>query len=61
MDKKLIIQFFGSVTEVARVVGVSHAAVVQWPDDLPKRIADRVIGAMHRQGKKVPKEWLKAG
>jgi len=60
MEKKEIIKFFGSVTEAARVVGVSHVAVVQWPDVLPPRIADRVIGAMHRQSKKVPKEWLKA-
>lgn len=38
----------GSLTQVARAVGISPSAVCQWPDPLPPRLADRVIAARWR-------------
>jgi hypothetical protein len=51
MNKHELIQNFGSVQEVATLIGVSVKAVYKWPDELPPRIADRVIGAAWRQNK----------
>lgn len=39
----------GSVTAAAKACGITPSAVSQWPDDLPPRIADRVIAAVARQ------------
>lgn len=39
----------GTVTAAARAVGITPAAVTQWPDDLPDRIADRVLAVLARQ------------
>lgn len=39
----------GSITAAAAAVGVSYQAVNQWPDDLPRRIEDRVLAALARQ------------
>lgn len=36
---------------LASVLGVSKQAVSQWPDELPARIVDRVIGAAVRLGR----------
>lgn len=44
----------GSVTEAAKAIGIMPQAVTQWPDELPSRIADRVIAAV---AKKDPKKW----
>lgn len=38
----------GSVAEAARRLGVSYQAVSKWPDPLPPRVADRVIGVYAR-------------
>ena len=61
MKKQDVIEKIGSQVKVAALLGIKQASVAGWPDDLPQRIADRVIGAMHRQKIKVPPEWLKAG
>jgi len=39
----------GSVTAAAKAVGITPAAVTQWPDELPDRIADRVLAALARE------------
>jgi len=39
----------GSVTSAAKEIGVSYQAVEKWPDELPSRIADRVIAAVARK------------
>lgn len=44
----------GSVTEAAKAIGINPQAVTQWPDDLPRRISDRVIAAL---ATKDPKNW----
>jgi len=50
MDKKLAVKTFGSASDLARAIGCTPSAVFQWPDPLPSRIADRVIGAAVRSG-----------
>jgi hypothetical protein len=39
----------GTVTAAAKAIGISASAVTQWPDELPDRIADRVLAAYVRQ------------
>lgn len=48
----------GTYEDVGNIVGVTESAVKQWPDPLPQRIADRVIGAAVRNGKQIPPNWL---
>jgi DNA-binding transcriptional regulator YdaS (Cro superfamily) len=38
----------GTNASAARAIGITPAAVSQWPDELPARIADRVLAACHR-------------
>lgn len=42
--------FGGSVQRCAETLGITVQAVGQWPDDLPTRISDRVLGAAFRRG-----------
>lgn len=42
----------GSVAAAAKEVGVTAQAVGQWPDPLPRRIADRVQAALYRMSKR---------
>lgn len=37
----------GSLSAAADVLGVTVSAVSQWPDELPDRIAQRVVGAAY--------------
>lgn len=39
----------GSPSAAAEAVGITTQAVCQWPDDLPPRIADRVLAALARR------------
>ena len=48
----------GSAASAAEAIGVTYQAVVKWPDDLPARIVDRVIAALVKQKRPVPKELL---
>lgn len=41
----------GTAAAAAEAVGITSQAVAQWPDDLPRRIKDRVEAALYRQGK----------
>lgn len=50
MLKAEAIRMFGGVTALANAVGVSRAAVYQWPEELPRPQADRVIAACVRHG-----------
>jgi len=49
----------GSVATAAEAVGVSSAAVSQWPDELPARIEDRILAALAR--KHLPAELIGPG
>lgn len=39
----------GSVSEAAKAIGINPQAVTQWPEELPARIADRVVAALARR------------
>lgn len=57
MKKHEAIQLLGgTVSEAAKAIGINSQAVTQWPEDLPRRIADRVIAAL---ATKDPKAWPK--
>jgi hypothetical protein len=49
LKSKAIELLGGSVTTAAREIGVSYQAIDKWPDELPPRIADRVLAAMARK------------
>jgi hypothetical protein len=51
MDKQKLINSLGGVRNLADLVGISNKAVYQWPDILPPRLMDRVIGAAYRQNR----------
>lgn len=39
----------GTVGSAAEAIGVTPSAVTQWPENLPKRISDRVLAVMARR------------
>lgn len=41
----------GSVASAAKAIGVTYQAVNQWPDELPRRIVDRVQAALWRMSR----------
>lgn len=57
MRKEKAIELLGGTpTAAAEQIGITVSAVTQWPDDLPDRIADRVLAAIAR--KHLPPETL---
>ncbi len=48
MEKKTALDLFGGIAATARAVGVTPAAVSQWPEQLPDRLRDRVQAALWR-------------
>ena len=57
MQKTKAIELLGgSIASAAKACGVSYQAVNQWPDELPERIADRVLAAQAR--KHLPPELI---
>lgn len=48
----------GTVTAAANAIGISYQAVDKWPDELPDRIADRVLAVQAR--KHLPPELIGA-
>jgi hypothetical protein len=56
MQKTLALELLGgTVAKAAEAIGINSQAISQWPDELPPRLADRVIAACVRKGIKVPK------
>jgi len=49
LKSKAIELLGGSVAAAAEAVGISYQAVTQWPDELPDRIAERVIGVLAKR------------
>jgi hypothetical protein len=49
LKSKAITLLGGTTTLAAEALGVSYQAVDKWPDDLPPRIADRVVAAIARR------------
>ncbi len=60
MTKKDAVNYFGSVSELARAIGVTPSAVNQWTNELSLSKQDQIRGACLRLGKPVPQSWLKA-
>jgi len=50
MNKQEVIDAFGSVSELARILDCTPSAIFQWPDVLPRRLQDRVLAAAVRKG-----------
>lgn len=48
MKKQQAIEAFGSVAALATALGISPQAIYKWPDVLPQRTADEVVGAAIR-------------
>jgi molybdenum-dependent DNA-binding transcriptional regulator ModE len=47
MHKSKAIEILGgTVSAAAEAMGVSYQAVDKWPDELPPRIAERVLGVV---------------
>ena len=49
MNKAKALSIFGGPAKTAEAVGVDTSAVSQWPDELPPRLADRIIAAVARK------------
>lgn len=45
----------GTVAAAAKAIDCSYQAVNQWPDELPRRIEDRVVAALARQNPDISK------
>nr|WP_145544762.1 hypothetical protein [Variovorax boronicumulans] len=60
LKTRAILLLGGSVAKAADAIGIKSSAVSQWPDDLPPRLADRVIAACVRTGVEIPSDVLHA-
>lgn len=50
MNKQRAIDLLGGTpAKAAAEIGVTPSAVSQWPDELPRRLADRVLAALARR------------
>lgn len=50
MQKQEAINLLGkTATEAANAIGITPQALGQWPDDLPRRLIDRVQAALWRK------------
>jgi hypothetical protein len=49
----------GTVALAAEAIGISYQAVDKWPDELPRRIEDRVLAAIYRQQQASPHQPAK--
>lgn len=58
LKSKAIELLGGTIASAAEAIGISYQAVDKWPDVLPPRVADRVIAAIVKAGRKVPRELL---
>lgn len=48
----------GELSAAADAMDISYQAVSKWPDVLPRRISDRVLGACTRRGIDIPLQFL---
>ena len=50
MKKKHAFDVFGGPVELARMLGLRRQSVYAWPEDLPQKTEDRLIGLALRKG-----------
>lgn len=58
LKTKAIALLGGTIAAAAEQIGISYQAVDKWPDELPDRIADRVLAVLAR--KHLPPEVIGA-
>ena len=51
MNKRHAFHIFGGPAELARLLGLRRQAVYAWPDELPQKTVDRLIGLAWRLDK----------
>lgn len=51
MLKEHAVALFGTQSALAETLGYTRQHVSQWPDPLPQKYADQVVGAAYRCGK----------
>ena len=51
MRKKTALEIFGGPESLATELGITRQAVRQWPDELPDKLRDRLLGFALRKGK----------
>ena len=51
MDKQRALDVFGGAAELARLLGIQRQAVSAWPDELPQKTVDRLVGLAWRTDK----------
>lgn len=56
LKSKAIELLGGTVTAAADAIGITYQGVEKWPNELPDRIADRVVAAIAR--KHLPAELI---
>lgn len=61
MTKTQALAIFGTTRSLADALGITRSAVSQWPEDLPPRLVDEIVGAALRcrlVSLEVAMEWL---
>lgn len=48
----------GTVKNAASAIGINTQAISQWPEELPRRLEDRVIAACFRNEIPIPRELI---
>lgn len=58
LKSKAISLLGGTATAAATAIGITPQAVADWPEELPKRIEDRVLAALYRRqhGDEIPEQ-----
>jgi hypothetical protein len=51
MDRKHAFDVFGGPVELAHLMGLRRQTVYAWPEKLPPKTVDRLIGLAFRHGK----------
>lgn len=54
MTKDQAVELFSSVKALADAMGITPAAIYQWPEQLSSRQADEILGAALRIGRITP-------
>ena len=61
MTKTQATALFNTVKDLAEALNITPSAVYQWPEDLPRRLADEILGAALRCKRITPEqavEWF---
>lgn len=59
MKKSQVVDLLGSQAELSRVVGVTRASVCDWPENMGRRLANEIAGALLAKGRITYKALVK--